>query len=210
MARPTSNGPSHSRRSAAPLGRLPSLPTEGEYGTMSRQMLVAVGLLGALGVQAVFGSPAVAAPNPVVTINATDSQAQIIAKAAAVTPTARQLAWQREELTGFVHFGPNTFTGREWGDGTEDPDVFNPTDLDTDQWAATFKDAGFKKVILTAKHHDGFLLFPSSYSTHGVKSGSWRGGHDDVRQPRSGVALGEDLNLGEGQGRSEPTSWTRT
>ncbi|WP_433237237.1 alpha-L-fucosidase [Streptosporangium sp. CA-135522] len=82
------------------------------------------------------------------------------------------------------------------GHGTEDPDVFNPTNLDTDQWAAMFKDAGFKKVILTAKHHDGFLLFPSSYSTHGVESSSWRGGKGDVVREFADSARKYGLKVG--------------
>lgn len=137
-----------------------------------------------------------AAPSPVVGISSSDTQAQILEKAASVTPSARQLAWQREELTGFVHFGPNTFTGVEWGSGLEDPDVFNPSDLDTDQWAATFKDAGFKKVILTAKHHDGMLLFPSEYSDHGVASSSWQNGRGDVVKAFTDSARKYGLKVG--------------
>ncbi|MGP3991712.1 alpha-L-fucosidase [Streptomyces sp. 3N207] len=134
--------------------------------------------------------------NPVVTINDSDSPEQIREKAAKVTPTSRQLAWQYEELTGFVHFGPNTFTGREWGSGAEDPDVFAPSSLDTDQWARTFKEAGFKKVILTAKHHDGMLLYPSEYSSHGVASSSWRSGQGDVLKEFADSARKAGLKVG--------------
>ncbi|MFE7549313.1 alpha-L-fucosidase [Streptomyces gardneri] len=136
------------------------------------------------------------APNPVVAISPTDTPAQILEKAASVTPSPRQLDWQREELTGFVHFGPNTFTGLGWGTGEEDPNVFNPTNLDTDQWVATFKDAGFKKVILTAKHHDGMLLFPSAYSTHGVASSSWQNGQGDVVKSLADSARKYGLKFG--------------
>jgi Alpha-L-fucosidase len=76
-------------------------------------------------------------------------------------PTRAQLAWQRDELAMFIHFGVNTFTDREWGDGTEDPRLFNPAALDARQWARTARAAGFRAMILTAKHHDGFCLWPT-------------------------------------------------
>ena len=140
----------------------------------------AAALLGSLISSGPAGATTNPPPNPIVTINPSDTQAQILAKAAQVTPTARQLAWQREELTGFVHFGPNTYTGSEVGSGTESPNLIQPTSLDTDQWANDFKNAGFKKVILVAKHHDGMLMFPSDYSTYGVASSSWLNGQGDI------------------------------
>src|SRR5437899_12306865 len=76
------------------------------------------------------------------------------------TPSAAQLAWQRDELALFTHFGVNTFTDREWGDGREDPAIFNPAGLDPAQWARAAREAGFRAMILTAKHHDGFCLWP--------------------------------------------------
>ena len=123
---------------------------------------------------------AAVAPAPLIQMFSTDSQALKLEKAANVIPTARQITWQREETIAFIHFGVNTFTGREWGDGNENPDIFNPTQLNTDQWVAALKAAGMKKVILTVKHHDGFVLYPSRYTGHSVKNSFWRNGQGDV------------------------------
>jgi alpha-L-fucosidase len=95
-------------------------------------------------------------------------------------PSPAQLRWQRSEFALFVHFGMNTFTGREWGDGTESPSLFNPLSMDTDQWAAAAKDAGAAHMVLTCKHHDGFCLWPSAYTDHCVKNSPWEGGRGDV------------------------------
>ena len=95
-------------------------------------------------------------------------------------PSPAQLEWQQMEYNMFVHFGPNTFSGLEWGKGTEAEDLFNPSGLDCRQWAATAKAAGMKGIIFTAKHHDGFCLWPSKTSTHTVAQSSWRDGKGDV------------------------------
>jgi len=95
-------------------------------------------------------------------------------------PSPVQLAWQRERLAMFVHFTVNTFTGKEWGDGSEDPRIFNPARLDARQWARTARRNGFGSMILTAKHHDGFCLWPTATTEHSVASSPWRGGKGDV------------------------------
>jgi alpha-L-fucosidase len=103
-----------------------------------------------------------------------------VEKAARLIPGSQQMAWQALELIAFVHFGVNTFTGREWGTGFEDPAIFDPVDLDARQWVSALKEAGFKQIILTAKHHDGFCLWPTRYSAHSVKHSLWRAGQGDV------------------------------
>lgn len=101
-------------------------------------------------------------------VEACDSPDRIIEKAANIVPTTGQLAWQQREVTAFTHFGMNTFTGREWGSGTEDEKLFAPKSIDADQWMRAYKAAGVEQVMLTVKHHDGFVLYPSRYTDHSV------------------------------------------
>lgn len=119
-------------------------------------------------------------PANTINIDPTDSPETILLKAANVVPTPNQLAALEREFIAFVHFGPNTFTRMEWGTGKEDPAIFALENLDTDQWVKAMKDAGIKMVIFTAKHHDGFVLWQSRYTRHGIMSTKFRDGKGDV------------------------------
>lgn len=111
-------------------------------------------------------------------------------------PSASQLQWSKMEFYLFVHFGPNTFTNLEWGKGTEHEEVFNPTQLDCRQWCRIAKAAGAKGIIITAKHHDGFCLWPSKYSTHTVAQSKWKNGKGDVLQELRNACNEYGLKMG--------------
>lgn len=95
-------------------------------------------------------------------------------------PEPRQIAWQELEYYGFLHFNMNTFSDREWGFGDEKPEMFNPSDLQPRQWAQVAAEAGMKGLIITAKHHDGFVLWPSAYTEHSIKNSPWKDGKGDL------------------------------
>lgn len=131
-----------------------------------------------------------------IAIEPTDSKERIIEKAAHVVPTPNQLQALRNEFIAFVHFGPNTFTRMEWGNGKEDPKVFDLKTLDTDQWCQAMKAAGMKMVIFTAKHHDGFVLWQSRYTKHGIMSTNFRNGKGDVLKNLAASCRKYGLKLG--------------
>ena len=126
-----------------------------------------------------FASRRVAAPAPLLPV-----------------PTPQQVAWQEDELLMFLHFGVNTFTNREWGEGNEEPKLFAPAALDARQWARVAKDAGFRCLILTAKHHDGFCLWPSGQTKHSVAASAWREGKGDVLRELSTACREAGLKMG--------------
>ena len=125
-----------------------------------------------------------------------DTQDSIKLKATHVIPSKNQYNALKDEFIAFVHFGPNTFSRMEWGSGMEDPAIFNLQNLDTDQWCKAMKDAGMKKVIITAKHHDGFVLWQSRYTKHGVMSSPYKNGEGDVLKELSESCKKYDIKLG--------------
>ena len=97
-----------------------------------------------------------------------------------IRPAPYQVAWQDLEFGVIIHFSTNSFLNQEWGDGSANPSVFNPAQFDPEQWMKTIRDSGAKYVVLVAKHHDGFCLWPTEQTAYSVKSSPWKGGKGDV------------------------------
>ena len=131
-----------------------------------------------------------------ITIYPGDSKETIRAKAAHVVPNKRQINRLDNPFIAFIHFGPNTFTGREWGTGMEDPTIFNPSDIDADQWVRIMKEAGIDMVILTVKHHDGYVLWQTRYTDHGIMKSPYLDGKGDVFKDLSEACAKYGMKLG--------------
>jgi alpha-L-fucosidase len=113
-----------------------------------------------------------------------------------IKPSPQQVEWQDLEFGVLIHYGPNSFMDREWGDGKADPKVFNPTQLDVEQWMRAIQDAGAKYVVLVAKHHDGFCLWPTEQTEYSVKSSPWQNGKGDLVRQVSDAAKKYGLKFG--------------
>lgn len=125
-----------------------------------------------------------------------DSPESRVTKAAHVVPTPRQMAYHQREFIAFIHWGPNAFSGREWGSGKEQASLFNPSDLDTDQWCRLMKAAGMRLVVMVVKHHDGYCLWQTRYTRHGVMSSPWENSRGDVLRALAASCKKYDLQLG--------------
>ncbi len=129
-------------------------------------------------------------------VEQTDNEQIILDKATRVVPSKNQLDALKNEFIAFIHLGPNTFTRMEWGTGKEDPKIFDLKELHTDQWCEAMKSAGIKMVIITVKHHDGFVLWQSRYTTHGIMSTDFQGGKGDILKNLSASCKKYGLKLG--------------
>jgi alpha-L-fucosidase len=169
-----------------------------EYAAMA---LVAGTVIAVVGIASAGQSPNAAATDPIPyatlhVIEEGDSGAVIVEKAAKVLPRPNQSTWMRIEWIFFLHYGPNAFRGVEWGNGREDPSLFNPTAFDADQWVRAIQEAGGKMIVLVCKHHDGLCLWPSRYTKHSVASSPWRDGKGDVVRAVADAARKHGIKLG--------------
>ncbi|WP_434350363.1 SIALI-17 repeat-containing surface protein [Streptococcus sp. KHUD_014] len=148
--------------------------------------------------QVIFEYEKIEDPKPVTpvtpVVDSKDEETEIAAYGP--LPSKAQLDYHKEELAAFIHYGMNTYTNSEWGNGRENPQNFNPTNLDTDQWIKTLKDAGFKRTIMVVKHHDGFVIYPSKYTKHTVAASPWKDGKGDLLEEISKSATKYDMNMG--------------
>jgi alpha-L-fucosidase len=154
---------------------------------------VVLGIFFCIAASSVFGGEMV---SNVVEITSADTPETIKDKASHIVPTKRQMDYLRREYIAFIHWGPNAFSRREWGTGKEPEDLFNPPKADTDQWCRTIKEAGMRQVVLTVKHHDGYCLWQSRYTKHGVMGSPWKDGKGDVLRNLSESCKKYGLKLG--------------
>lgn len=141
--------------------------------------------------------PVTASPGRNIAVVANECDQNVVARAGLVRPNVAQWEWQNERQSAFLHFGINTFYNQEWGHGNEDPARFNPTqEIDTDSWMKALRDAGYRRAILTVKHHDGFLLYPSRYSSFDVASTPWKNGAGDLVRDFTRSAARYGLRVG--------------
>ncbi|MTI87911.1 MAG: alpha-L-fucosidase [Balneolaceae bacterium] len=129
-------------------------------------------------------------------LSAVASAQTTLPKAVGPVPDENQMAWHQMEMNAFIHFSINTFTDKEWGYGDEAPELFNPSELDTEQWVRVLKETGFKGVILTVKHHDGFSLWPTKYSDHSIANSPYKNGNGDIVKELSEACKKYGLKFG--------------
>ncbi len=136
-------------------------------------------------------------PGNYMNVSISDCDENILRKASLLRPTDKQADWHEEGLTAFIHFGVNTFYNQEWGNGTEDPSRVDPTDdIDPDEWVRQLRNAGYRTVVITLKHHDGFMLWPTRYSDYSIASSPWKNGEGDIAQELSDAARRYGMKVG--------------